>query len=470
METIDNTMNAAQLLAAINTNQGTVEGIQEILSSDNAADLIRKLNENFEAIGQAGSGVFPEGTVLPSTIGSLDAGTDIGGMTIDDFITYGIQGRPHKFTFLHMGDPHAQTATIANAKDLMANDANISFLIITGDMDVALGSALSEAMLSVGSKMLAVVGNHDLYVVGYNAYTARDKMETWVGSNVTFGNNVVQENGKKYGSYWHKDYPLGKGKLRVIGVDQFNYPGDYGGIAGNYAQCYTQEQFDWFVDILADSVKGLTCDDYFIVASHVVPFYSGKNPDAHRCRRINKFCSSRLYGGSWDIKSSDGTMFAAIVDAYTHKRKIDKTHTDLGITTAVHEDFSNVSPAKCLGHICGHGHSDYIGPHNQYTDQLVMMVDCAMNQTYGNCSDIRKTDDYNQNSPRDTGILYNKVTIDVLKETIHIERIGEKEACEHTVSSEWNGDADDPNGYGYVYPPVTRDEITFDFNANEVKS
>lgn len=454
METINGSMNSTQLIGAINANQG--DGIQEILATDNATELIRKLNENFAVSGQGGSGVFPANTILPSDIGSLEQGEDIGGMTIDDFIAYGINGNPRKLTFLHMSDPHRETGTINDAKALMDEDTNIQFLIVTGDMNCNVGESLSNAMLSVGSKMLAVVGNHDLTDnAKYNAITARANMETWIGNNVTFGN---QEN---YGSYWHKDYPLGKGKLRVIGLDQYNYP--LNSSPSVYANCITQAQVDWFISLL----KGLSGDDYFIVALHEPPFTSSTNPTPQNYRTCNKFSSSRHY--DWAVRSSDGTFFPAIIDAYTGKKAISKGHEDISVFAEAVDDFSGCYPARFLGYVLGHIHSDYIGAHVLYPNQLLMTVDCAKSFSTGFPSDIRQSDDIITYSPRTNDILYNKVTIDVLNETIHIERIGQKVTCEHTVdSANWNGDANDPHGDGYKYPSVTRDEITFDFDAKEV--
>jgi hypothetical protein len=63
------------------------------------------------------------------------------------------------------------------------------------------------------------------------------------------------------------------------------------------------------------------------------------------------------------------------------------------------------------------------------------------------------------------------VTIDALKETIRVDRVTPVATLAHTVdSTNWDGDANDPNGDGYTYGSITRDEITFDFDANEIEN
>lgn len=476
MADIDNNTNATQLLEAANTAFGNTDGIQEILASDNATDFIEKLNHNFEVMGTGGDAVFPANTILPSSIGSLEQGEDISGMTLADFITYGIQNKPHKFTFLHMSDPHGNMDSINDADTRMSNDTDIKVLVITGDMQTYISSyqgvdRLSAKMKEMGNagKMLAVVGNHDAAEsMDYNGIYMRNKMNDWfINENdvpmVDFGST------EQYGSYWIKDYPLGNGKLRIFGLDIYNYPGDYNGQVSGYANCITSDQVDWFVAKLRE----LNPSDYFMVAAHEPLIKGGGVPQDKRA--VNKFCSSRLK--NWGNMSSNGNFFPAIIRAYIRKRAVSLSMTNCNVTASVDEDFSTMvhEPARFIGHLCGHDHGDMVSTHPVYTDQLIMMVDNAMNETYGLQSDLRVTDDYNDHSQRAnlSGILYNKVTIDVWKETIHIERIGHKVTCTHSYNNtDWNLDEADPNFQQdptFVYPSVTRDEITFDYTTNLVK-
>ena len=446
MDLIDNTYHATQLIKAL--NDGFIgNGAQEIFLSDNATALIEKINSNFEAIDSSDRVVFPPNTILPVDIGSLNANEDIGGMTIDQFVTFGINGATREFTILHASDPHTTAATTNKAKELLDEDSSIKAFILTGDIQVAIGSTLSNSMLACGSKLLAVFGNHDLSdVAHYNGVAARTTMATWLGDNVTFGSQ------QSYGSYWHKDYQLGAGKLRILGLDQYNYPGDYSGTASGYPTAFTQEQIDWFVSKL----KELEAGDYFLIALHEPPIKGGNNPAT--LRRYNSFCSSRLF--DWAARSSNANFIPSIVNAYTHKLPIAAGLEDFNLFVSVEEDFSSVSSAKFLGYLCGHIHTDYIGWHPVYPDQLVMTVDCALSNTYGLGSDIRSTDDLSNNSPRQTAILLNKLTFDVAKGTVRIERIGENQACAHVVNKSNTFDTDDPHENGYEYEAITRTAIT----------
>lgn len=481
METIYNSDNATQMLETINANQGSGSGIQEVLLTDNATDLVEKLNENFEALAAGGSGVFPQGTILPMAIGSFAQGEDIGGVTMEDFITYGLGNGTRKFTFLHASDLHNVVTTVNDASERMANDSSISCLILSGDMD-ALSSetpisgssyyTFNNALLGVkdAGKLIVCVGNHDagLNKGSFNGTQTKTQMSPWVGNYMQW-----DDRDEGVGCYWYKDYNLGKGKVRVICVDQYEYPADYSQsyIVNIHAQddYVSQAQVDWFVYCLRD----LGEDDYFIVVLHEIPYFSPDSPKGQNRRRENKFCSSRI--GRWGVYSLDGTFFPAIVNAYTHKTSVQKVHNTRQLqsgsvvtvqTAAVNEDFSDVegTPAKFLCYLCGHLHADWVGYHNLYPDQLIMMIDSGK-ATADLPSDIRLTDTENT---RASAIMYNKVTVDVVKRTIKIDRCGQQQTCEHIVGTAGTttADTDDPHGDGYSYPAILRDTITFPMDVD----
>lgn len=490
MAEIDNNSNATQLLEAVNTAFGNTTVIQELLASDNAADLIDKLNHNFEVMGTGGGdAVFPDNTILPCAIGSFEQGEDIGGITLADFITYGINynpvSAPRKLTFLHCSDTHANygsqgTNTLTAMQAEMANDPSIAFAIDTGDIHASVDNAMSQKYIAINNdsdvglgKMLVVPGNHDAYEgAGSGSSVA---LQAYIKSLMTYDTDKLSAtfgSEENYGCYWYRDFPLGKGKLRVIGIDQYNFVS-----SGTAHKVYiTQGQMDWFVDRLEE----LDGDDYLLLAQHTPPMpYTGDKSNVYnimKYRRMNDFCSARLY--TWGSLNNDtpADFIPSLIDAWQKQEPFNKTRSFANVDASVTEDFSQYTPATFIGWVCGHLHDDFYGPHPKYTNQLVMDIANAGGGTADYGSDIRTSDA--NGASKGVSTIYDRVTIDVLKKSVHIKRLEYKEgcACSHTVDpTTWEKSSypetldphwdnpDYPNGW--TYPKITRDEITFDLNA-----
>lgn len=492
MADIDNNTNATQLLEAVNTAFGDTTGIQEILASDNAADFVEKLNHNFEVMGTGGDAVFPANTILPCDIGSLEQGEDIGDMTMEDFITYGINSAPRKLTFIHTSDNHGNQSGGSYVLDYIKSlldsaDSDIDFVINTGDIvssptasKPSVGYSLKE--IAKTGKLFVVPGNHDFKEgVSKNPVALKSLIKAFMtDANDNISADIATDaNNGTFGCYWHKDFPIGKGKLRLIGIDQYNHESTYSGSGHNC--CLTQEQITWFVGLL----RGLTGNDFFMIAQHtppmndfndnITPSYTTDINDPNNImtyRAKNKFCSSRLWTWGNAGNDNDAQFIPSIVDAYISKGAINATHTFANVSATVTEDFGNVAkPAQFVGWLCGHLHGDIHGPHPEYTNQLVMSVVCGM-AGIDPTTDLRPSDSSSQGYTYDVyKYFFNKTTIDFAKKTVHIERLtpNGQHTTAHTVnSSSWAAETNDPKGNGHTYDSVIRDEITFDFNANEV--
>jgi hypothetical protein len=490
METIDNNTNASQLLEAVNTAFGNTTGIQEILASDNAADLVEKLNHNFEVMGTGGDAVFPDGTIMPVAIGGINAGENIGGITLDDFITYGIENKPRTVVFFHGSDPHANGGggggEFSDAYNKMLADPSIACFVETGDMYSGQSNALTTNMKKVASldKLLVLPGNHDIRdAYSGNVVRMREAIEYWmqngdgvIGDNIKFGyNGDNNDDLGNYGCYWHTDSDLGNGVLRIIGIDLYNYPGDNSDNSKGWHWWYSQHQIDWLIGLL----KELGENDYFILAMHETPVKpTAQNPIYPIDKRQeNKFCSSLLdkkwYTEDAGTVAYNPNFLAEIVDKYLNSENINIVAPEKDGGASVTADFRKHKPAQFLCYLCGHWHADFIEKHPVYGNQLISVVETSLSHA-GSITDIRKEDVSGYTAGVRPAGMYNQITVDAMRKTIKFKRIvpGRTEpinTCAHTVnSSNWPQDAYDKHGEGYVYPSITRDEITFDFNANEI--
>ena len=457
--TTDN--NAQELLTAIN------EGLSGELTTDNTAtELVEFINN---AISSGGSGTFPANTILPSAIGSLEQGEDIGGMTIADFIKYGINGATKKFSFLHYSDAHGSYQSTAKAAGMVGDstredyDPNLSFALYTGD-----GISNTAMANANNGKHLLIMGNHDAndsYGHRYANFIAPLKgfmPSTQVDKNLHYGGEVQGSDEEGTEAYWYKDFPLiGGSKVRLFGTCEYEYNGNDG--SSTYTTVIRQNQVDWLIE----KMNELTENDYFIVAVHQPPTTVGDSAIIKR-RRQNKFCSSAL----WSWTSSGGqNIYRTIVDAYKNDKQVNKEMSNYGsVKVRINVDWSDSTRKKAtfLCFLCGHEHGDYHGgiPISSTVNSniLLLAIDtCKSSAGSGDESDI-PTSVRTANG----NILINKVTVDFYKRTIRVDRIGAQEVPARIVgenASVYAHDSGDPNG---TYPAITRDYITFDFDANVI--
>lgn len=382
--------------------------------------------------------------------------------------------------FLHVSDTHNLTGSnfLGEAIAQMNNDDGILALIHTGD--IANQSIINsiEANKSV-LKPLSVIGNHDAKDLYQKDVVAMRTNMSKINDGVTWGNMTPKTEGDTdyYGCYWSKDYWVDEKqtrRLRIIGLDLYNYTEEDPSGGSTYTNVITQAQMDWFVGRLTSLGK----NDYFIVCMHEVPWLCSQS-----YRRKNDWCSSRLY--SYNQAGSGPARFIAnVVRAYTHGTNTSSspisTSSYSGKTTAkVETDFSQYTPATFLCYLCGHEHGDYHGyhPSSSFNDQLLFCIDTSQGGSGGDLSDIALSDTYNGtdrgsgsgylrnciSSNPGKGILMNLMTLDFARKTITLSRIGQYKTFEHSTSKGFRGDSDDPNGQSYIYPAVERTTITFPF-------
>lgn len=398
------------------------------------------------------------------------------------------------FKFLHISDTHGWGPSVNTAKAMMDSNSDLEFTAITGDVLMYagsdnLGNNRTNVINSIKQKLLAVTGNHDLsdteylYILGvqgvgsYDCKYARQRWQSWLTGegtmNVSFGNstNYEGENSPR-GCYWHKDFVLKdtdgentSSKLRVIGLDQYDYyPSNDNKHIPNL-----KRQLDWFVGLLDD----LNANDCFMVMLHEPP----QSVTAQSTRRLNSWCSSRLY--TWDNSTYSGRgMWHAVIDAYSGGETLDidteerdnpfyNTSANHPVVKITH-NFSNSKKAKFLCYLCGHLHNDYVG----YSGNLLIIdIDCAFNSGGGG-SDIR----YQDTSPDRIAFsdisaytVMNMVTINFADKRIILERVGQNTTVPHVVDSTvWNQDANDIHNPNATTPKYL--DYTYDVGGHDINN
>lgn len=350
------------------------------------------INELFPAV-MSGNVTMDSQVYSDITIGGLHRGTKIAGMTMSEVAT-AMFGKLDTVSFLHFSDTHNQTGAINAAIAMADSDPEVDFIIHTGDVS----SASENAMKAACTKpKLVVWGNHDTYDT-YSRSTSDAALAI---------REIINDGDVNYGaenaSYWYKDVTSTLGHtVRIIGFDEYE---DAANTSALYTRKYTQEQMDWFINLLRS-----TPSDYFIVLAH------HKAPENEPSRNEGPFIASNYTGDSTkDLLSDDRAgMFPEIIDKYTKGEAINKTYV-VGVT--VNTDFSEVTPAKFLCHLCGHRHADVCEPLVDYPDQLMLMVSCS-DEEVSNGGDVAFTDcDY----------CFNKVTLCLNIGQVVVERIGAKE-------------------------------------------
>ena len=326
------------------------------------------------------------------SIGGLHRGTLIAGMTASEVAT-AMFGKPDTVSFLHFSDSHAQTGAINAAIAMADSDPEVDFIIHTGD----LGRASENAMKKACTKpKLVVWGNHDTY----DTYS-RSVLDAAASIREIIDDGAVTY-GAENASYWHKDVTSTLGhKVRIFGFDEYANATSTSTI---YSRGYTQEQMDWFINLL----KSTPADYYIVLAHH-------KAPEQEPSRNEGPFIASNYTGDSTTELLSDSLadMFPEIIDKYTNGEAINKTYGGVTVNT----DFSEVTPATFLCHLCGHRHADVCEPLVKYPKQLMLMVSSS-DKAVSNGGDVAFTDcDY----------CFNKVTLCLNIGQVVVERIGAKE-------------------------------------------
>lgn len=473
---INNT--AEELVQGVNTNFG--EGMEVLDTDDSATDFIEKLNANFShSVDGSGTSVFPEGTVLSQDMGVLKEGEDISGMTLDDFIRYGINGEERTLRFLHYSDPHGYSQAVGKGNELMSDNNDIAFAFITGDFSQYENNILSsdlEAGLDAApvGKLFMCSGNHDAYEMAYNGASASQQTTTnfikhyMEYADVEWGDGDVASG---VASYWYKDVMVGSKKLRIITLDQYEIDNVRKVNSYPYYPMYSQAQINWLIARLSELDK----EDYFIIAMHTPPFRgfykdnfwpyadaTGDPTDPTFNKRL--FVSECIVtmGNERGGKSVyDQNLIPRIIDAHINRKAVNFTYNNLNSVTPVNPDitvnvdFRGAEPSTFLFYLCGHTHWDetYYLPDatllldpeydpatinpcgGDWRDQLMLCITASYyNTNYSDYDDLGglkgPTNPY---FSQDHYVRINDITIDFALKKIKIERVGHPKTVQGRV-------------------------------------
>lgn len=447
---------ASEMFATINSNFGNGSGIQVILGTETANEFVQKLNANFDAVEHGGSGTFPAHTVLAQDVGDFKAGEDLGGLSLDEFIRYGINGESRtKVRFLHISDTHNIGNSVSKCKSLMDDDSDIDFTLHTGDV-IPSGTTYDN----IKSKLLIINGNHDIYDV-YNKSQAA--AVTWLRShcllpNVAWGDDVEINGSTSQSGYWYKDFTISaNSKLRIIALDQYELDRVANTPQALYVKAYSQAQLEW----VAAKMRDLGADDYLVMVTHE-PMVSLRSDSITGFALTEDtpdklFVSDKLITDNRSYWSNignqpveqllvsaymKGSTLAAQASAIAGVSSLSYLGSSIDMTKSVF-DFSGVTPATFLFHACGHMHADITTYLNECPDQLMLLIDGALTNK-DNGSDLTRSGD---NLINGTWYCINDVTIDFSTKRIVIKRIG--------------GQTTDANGR--LASSRTRDAIYFPF-------
>lgn len=361
--------------------------------------------------------------------------------------------------FLHVSDPHGSATATTTAKGLLANDTDISFLFVTGDVsrytynDLTDGLAADLNDIAGDDKLLLLPGNHDTYDITINGKSGQNGVTSWVKS-MQSGMGVTYGDTGGVSAYWHKDIQLSaSSKLRIISLDQYEISKVR---RGNYHTMYTQAQVDWLIGLLT----GLTANDYVIIAMHEPPVQSpsgtndSSSPDKYAVglRPTTPYFTNgelsepkklfvseglRAFGNRYNEPSMN--LLPRIIYAYMHKQQLNMTYNNYNGNASnpditINEDFSQVTPATFLFFIGGHRHADictYLPDETQsgggdWSDQLMLYITCGdagINYQYDD--DLGGTGSAVTPKPTNTDTYrLNEVELDFGEQTITVERIG----------------------------------------------
>ncbi len=440
----------------------------DILSSYNGSEVAGLINEALEDAGSDTTIGNESGSIVSGKLNEVFGDTLLDSAQSGDEWTQaveegfdGLEPQPDidaVVKFLHVSDPHGSSTATTKAKNMLDNDADIAFLFVTGDVTAygqsnGINSGISSDFTDIGDKLLLLAGNHDTYDNKFGTSATSQQATTnyikgWLGQRVTYGDQ------SGVASYWHKDVPLGgSSKLRIISLDQYEI--DKVRRSGNYYTIYSQAQVDWLIGLL----KGLSKNDYVIIAMHEPPIQSpsgvndSSSPDSYAVglrpsqpyytngglnEPMKLFVSEglRAFGNRYNEPSLN--LLPQIMDAYMRKQALSMTYNNRGGGSTpditINEDFSSINPATFLFYLGGHRHTDicsYLpneGENKDWSNQLMLYITCGdkgINYQYDD--DLGGTGaSWSPPSTPSNAYTYriNQVTLDFGAKTINVTRIG----------------------------------------------
>lgn len=311
-----------------------------------------------------------------------------------------------EIAFLHISDTHGSDRSLEPACGFL-NMTDCSFGLLSGDIDAT--SEMKDMLLSCTKPFLMIPGNHDAYDDG-----GEHKFRTRMLDPMQDINNVVF--GAEQCNYWHRDFYKAGYSLRVIGIDQWQTD-HYSPQERESPSILTQEQIDWFIQVLKDS---------YDFDGIVIMIHEGFG-NAHILQRdmnyTNDFISiyAKDYQNCYDYAGiQNAPLIPDIVEAYlsgeniTEKKYMNANdHDYITVTTdflGPHDNF--------IAYFGGHAHWDMVEHLKDYPRQLQSLVAYGGYRTGSSLNDLVKTVN------GEFSFTINLNMIDFKNRTITIKRLG----------------------------------------------
>lgn len=298
---------------------------------------------------------------------------------------YGSSPNNALLSFLITTDVHADWTAFNRALEFASNEPLIDAFMCLGDLYDAPSQIndydYTSNILACNKPCFIVGGNHEYaYSESHVPLTDSQIINEWYNPALINKNGDIHPSGKLY---WHRDIsktikigetPLGSypaysnvtKKIRIIGLDQYEYSSVHGRKVNNI----TQEQIDWLINLLDNTDS----DTYVIILSH--GSFGKKSAWMNRVECNWSANNYDLYDALADYVGSDQSglltrdFIPSIVDAWVKGENISKTtnKTTEGITNETISINHTFTPhlGQFICFINGHGHRDTIATYKNY--------------------------------------------------------------------------------------------------------
>lgn len=311
-----------------------------------------------------------------------------------------------EITFLHISDTHGSDRSLEPACGFL-NMTDCSFGLLSGDIDAT--SEMKDMLLSCTKPFLMIPGNHDAYDNG-----GEHKFRTRMLDPMQDINNVIF--GAEQCNYWHRDFYKAGYSLRVIGIDQWQTD-HYSHKERESPSILTQEQIDWFIQVLKDSYDF----DGIIIMIH--EGFGNAMVGQRDTNVTNDFISiyAKDYENGYDYAGVYNTLIIPdIVEAYltgenlAAKEYMNANYLDkVTVTTDFQGPHDNF-----IAYFGGHAHWDMVEHLKDYPRQLQSLVAYGGYRTGSSLNDLVKTVN------GEFSFTINLNMIDFKNRTIIIKRLG----------------------------------------------
>ncbi len=250
--------------------------------------------------------------------------------------------------FMHISDTHSTDITLKPMIEML-DTGDCAFAVITGDL-LPTPTMLNE-LKAATKPIFQIPGNHDAWDgLGQRGFHEQVQLATNLGYDIHYGADDA--------CYFYADVVHNNRTLRVIGIDQYEIE-TVGPTHTNSAIVYSQQQIDWFINVLenSDDVDGIIILAHAGFGNHAV--------GARDMNYVNEFVSINawtfLFGYLHD-GISQPTMIPEIVEAYSTGENMENVRYCNGIegdTITINTHFSGPHNSF-IAHYAGHIHFDIV--------------------------------------------------------------------------------------------------------------